>query len=358
MPEAASSVSAPDPASAAAAGAARQSASVDDPGAGPDDLARFDSIWDRLNAAEAPVAAPEHPEAARQSAPEAPAENAAAPAPDAEEGPQYASLDAYLEHAKLDRTAFLGLPVTVKVDGQDRAIPLAELTKGYELREAGHARMAEAARAREAFATEQAQVRQALGLRIQQTESLLQAAQQQMLGDFQRVEWDKLRAENPAEYAALSAEFSQRQQALQNYLSQVSQAKQQEAQRAQAERLQALNASRGKLFDLRPEWRDPAKLAAAQQQMRTAGRQLGFTDAELDQVQDYRQAITLDLAARYLALQASRGSALKRVRAAPQMAPAGARTERTPESATHQLRDAWAKSGFNDEVGAALFERF
>jgi len=276
-----------------------------------------------------------------------------------DEGADYDSLDAYLTEQKLDKDSFYSLPVAVKVDGQDQQVPLAELVKGYQLSSASYNRMNELATQRQAFTQEQTQVRQALGVRIQQTEQLLQQAQQVLLGDYQRVNWQELRSQNPAEYAALSTEFQQRQGALQQQLSQIAQAKQQEAQAAEQARLQAIPQERERLYQARPEWRDPAKAKAAQQAIITAGRQLGFTDAELSQLTDHRHLIVLDLAAQQLKLQASQPSVMKRVRAAPQMAKPGTRQVRDPKrAALNNAREAWARSGFRDEdAAAAAFEQ-
>lgn len=349
-----------------------QQADASAPGAVPADAPiedQFQSLWDRgafdtpAEPAEAQQSAAEPAKAEPPAEPEADAkaaDKASAP-PEEPEGKDYASLDEYLTEQKLDRDSFLSLPVSVKVDGVEQSVPLAEVVKGYQLSSAGYQRMSEIAQQRTQFQAEQQQVRQALGLRIQQTEALLKAAQEQLLGDYNAIspaQWAQLRAENPGEYAALQTQFSQRQQALQAQIQQVALAKQQEAQQAEHARLQALPAEREKLLAARPEWRDPAKLAAAQQSIVSAGRKLGFTDAELQSLIDHRHVLVLDLAAKQLQLQASQPGVMKRVRAAPKMAPATARNARDPKrDSINQALSAAAKSGFRDEHAlAAAFE--
>lgn len=305
---------------------------------------------------------PEEIEAAKQAAakeakpPEAPPEEKA-----------YSSLDEYLKDTGLDAEAFMGLPVTVKVDGRESAVPLNELVKGYQLSSASYDRMQQAAKEREAFSAEQTQVRQALGLRIQQVESLFKTAQDQLNADYNSItpqQWQELRVQNPGEYAALMQQFEQRQRALNTQLQQVAQAKQQETQAQNQERLQALSRERENLYQARPEWRDPAKFAAAREAMLSAGRKLGFSDAELQGVTDYRNLLVLDLAAQHLAnqakLQAQLPKTLKIVRAAPKMAAPGTRQVRDPKQAASQsARKAWSDSGFkNNDAAAAYFEQF
>lgn len=334
--------------------------------------------------------APEQIEAAKGAKPgEKPAEGE-------EQGKEYESLDAYLKDQQLEPESFMALPVTVKVDGKEDAVPLGELVKGYQLASASYARMNEAAQLkqtaqaeqtqfRESFGREQAQVRNALGVRIHQVETLLQSAQEQLLGEFQSItpqQWAQLRQENPGEYAALNAQFQQRQQSLQQQLQQVAAAKQQEAEQARQAALQALPQEREKLLAARPEWRDPTKGQAAQQAMMAAGQKLGFSNAELSSITDHRQIVALDMAARYAAiadaasklgvndtqllemasnyakLQAAKPGTLKRVRAAPKMAAPGTRQVRDPKGAALQnAREAWARNPRDENAAAAVFEQ-
>lgn len=315
-------------------------------------------------------------------------------APEPEEK-SYESLDEYLKDTGLDPESFMSLPVTTKVDGKEHAVPLSELVKGYQLSAASYARMNEAAeqrraaieentRNRQSFAQEQQQVRQALGVRIAQTEALLKVAQEQLLGDYNAItpqQWTQLRTENPGEYAALQTQFQHRHQTLQQQLQEVAQAKQQEAQAAKQARLQALPAEQEKLLTARPEWRDPQVAQAAQRAIVATGIKLGFTHAELQDVFDHRHLVTLDEAARYqpfreaaqklgvndaellnmasefAKLKAQTPSNLKRVRAAPKMAKPGARQARDPKVAANQAaRDTWLANPRNEDAGAAYFE--
>jgi hypothetical protein len=280
--------------------------------------------------------------------------------PPADEGKEYASLDAYLAEQKLDKEAFLELPVTVKIDGKEQSIPLKEAIDGYNLRSVSQARIQQAQEERQQFQAEQTQVRQALGTRIQQAEALFKAALDQHMGDFNQItpqQWQQLRTENPGEYAALTTQFQQRQQALQQLLQQAATARQQEAEQAQKAQLQAIPAEREKLLQARPEWRDPAKFEAARSQIVTAARKLGFSDAELQSLTDHRHLLVLDLAARQLQLQASAPGVLQRVRTAPKMAAPGARQTRDPKRDSYTTaRDAFTRDPSNRDAAEAAFQ--
>ena len=64
--------------------------------------------------------APAGPEA---SAPAEQSESRDAPAPEAEE-PEYTSIEEFLTAQKFDVAAFQSLPITVKIDGETKSVPL------------------------------------------------------------------------------------------------------------------------------------------------------------------------------------------------------------------------------------------
>ena len=280
---------------------------------------------------------------------------------DEPEPKQYASLDEYLKEAKLEPESFMSLPVTVKVDGQERAVPLSELQKSYQLSSASYNRMQELATERTGFETERTQIRQALGTRIQQVEGLLQQAQNIVLADYDQLmkspQWAQMQ---PGERAEVMLGYQQRQTQIQQYLQQLGQARQQQDLDAQKTRQQSLAAEQTKLLTARPEWRDNQKLAEAMRTIGAAGRKLGFTDAELQSITDHRHVLVLDLAAKQLQLQAKAPATVNRVRTAPQMAKPGTRQVRDPKSvANDQAMERWARSGYRDDDAAvAVFERF
>ena len=276
-----------------------------------------------------------------------------------EEQKAYDSLDQYLTEAKLEPESFMALPVKVKVDGVEQSVPLAEIVKGYQLSSASYSRMNELAQQRTAFQAEQSQVRQALQQQIQNTETMFTLAKNQLLGDFNRIDWNSLRIQNPAEYAALAQDFNTRNAAIEQQLQQINGAKQVEAQKAEQARQQALPGERQKLIAARPEWADPAKFSAARELIVNYARKEGYSDAELN-ITDHRLLLTLDKAAQWDKLQASAPATVARVRTAPKMAKPGTRQVADPKaSAYQQASERFAASGGrDDDAGARVFEAF
>lgn len=351
---------------------------------------RFESLWD-AGAFDGPTQEPAKAPAQKQAEP--PKEEQA-PAQEAEpvqqvEPTQVEGAEAQGEQTQqeppepLDGEEFHARPVTVKIDGKESQVTLEELKKGYQISSAAQARLEQTQRARDAFQSEQTQVRQALGVRIQQVEGLLTEVQQAMLGE-NPVNNLQLRAENPGEWSARVTDYNQRQAWLQTRLLQVAQARQEQEQVANQQRQQALPQELQRLTAAMPEWQDAAKLREAQTQMRSYGQRRGFTDQELSGVYDHRYMLTLDdasqmsaaqqaatqalgrpvstreivkLVTQYAKTEAARPEVTKRVTQAPRMTAPGTRTPpKDPNTARlTSAKDAFRKTR-SDDAAAAILE--
>ncbi len=278
-----------------------------------------------------------------------------------EEAVAYNSFDEMLEGLGVDPQSARTLPIKLNVDGLEREVPLKEIIDGYNLSQASFDRMQRLATERQAFDTEQQQVRNALGIRIQQTEQLLGLAQNHALGELAQLRGplgQQLNQENPQEFARLWNLHTQRTAEIQQSLQQIAQARNDDALQQQQQQKQAIDAGKARLLELRPEWRDPAKARTAQVQMYEFGKKMGFSDAEMGNILDHRYMLVLDMAARYAQLQAKSPAKLKQVRMAPRVAKPGARVQRDPRQDQYRQRmDRWNKTGRqSDDEAAALFQ--
>lgn len=273
--------------------------------------------------------------------------------------PAYASLSELLTAHKIDPESVMGLHVTAKIDGQEKQVPLSEVLKSYQLEGHVNNKSIELANQRTAFEQERQAIRTLAQQQLQQNQQLGNIAQQMLNHDFNRVDWNGLRANNPAEFAALQAEFQQRQQGIQQYMGQIQQQVQHEEQQRQQALQQSVAVESERLMNLRPEWRDQAAFAKDRQQMTQYARSLGFQDAELGQIFDHRYMLILHDAARYQALQAATPQALKQVRQAPQMVAPGSRTDVNPREAQRKsVVERLNRNPRDQDAQAAAFEFF
>jgi hypothetical protein len=281
-------------------------------------------------------------------------EPAAAPQ---EDGPEYQDLDDFLTKSQIEPESFRQMPVTVKVDGKVSQVPLADLIRSYQTdAHVTQKSQAFADRQRE-FETQVGTVKQQLQTHLQSVIGLVNLAHQELLRDYQGIDWNKLQTEDPIRWSVLNAQFQQRNGQIQQAMQQTAlQYKQQ--QEAQAQELaQRLPQEQEAMFAAVPQWRDNTKFQADRSDMQAMGQKMGFTQAELSQIYDHRHMLVLHYASQFLKLQAQAPQTLKKVRAAPQMAAPGARITRDPTTvARAQAKERFNKNRRDPDAQAAYFE--
>jgi hypothetical protein len=330
--------------------------------------ARFEQFWqsgafDSQNPQEAAQLRAERGQS--NSAPESASADPGAVKPDGasaeatqEQTPEYADLDEYLTKAGLERDAFLTLPAAVQIDGQVGKVSLKEALDSYQ-REAHFTRKSQQlADERRSWESEREQAKQALTQRLNEAQSLGNLAHQQLLAEFQSIDWNKLRMENPGEWAVRNQEFNLRAAQIQNHLAQVAQQQQQLQQQTEKEREARLPKEFEAMYGREPALRDPAKFEAAKADIRTYANQMGLKPEEISQASfDHRLLLTLHYASQYLKLQAAAPQALKRVQAAPKAVQPGARVARDPKAnAAQAAKDRWMRNPRDPDAQAAYAE--
>lgn len=270
----------------------------------------------------------------------------------------YSTLGDYLKEAQIDEESFMDLPIPVKVEGETRNITLKDLQKSYQLEGAVASRLMQVTKDREAFNTEQNQVRAALKAATEQTQALFQDAHSQLLSEYQGIDWKTLEQQDPGRAALLQQQYQTRANQISGRLQQLTQAKEAEARRAHEDYVKALPQQREKLYDLNPTWRDPAKFEADSKVMIEYGKARGLTDDQLN-ITDPVAVMILHDAARYRSIEAAKPAVLKQVRAAPQMSKPGARVDRNPKSSSYKQANERLRENPRDiDAQAAVFEHF
>lgn len=277
--------------------------------------------------------------------------------PAADDGPEYQDLDDYLTRSQIDPESFRQMPVTVKVDGKTTQVPLSELINGYS-REAHftHKSQAFAEQQRE-WESQKQTVTQSLQQHLQTVTNLVTLAHQELLRDYQGIDWNKLQTEDPIRWSILDRQFQHRNAQIQQAMQQTAAQYQAQQQAQQQELAQRLPQEEEKMLAAIPQWRDEAKFQADRVVMAQMGQKMGFTPAELSQILDHRQMLALHYASQFLKLQAQAPQRLKEVRAAPQMANPGARITRDPQAVQRgQAKANFMKNRKDPDAQAAYFE--
>lgn len=290
---------------------------------------------------------------ATDEAEEAPAEPEAeseVDSEDSEDADEQSTGEAAEEGAEAPRT------YTVKVDGEDIAVDEAELIRGYS-RTADYTRKTQAhAAAVKAFEAEQAEVR---GERQHYAAALSQLSEALAQTRPAEPDWDTLRRENPAEYAATWASWQQYQQEAAALSAERQRALEKVSADEQRELLSRVEAEHGLLVEAIPAWKDETVATKEKTELAEYARDLGYSDDDLSAVYDHRLMLMLRKAMLYDRGQKQRAATqpivAKRIAAAKVPAPGAASSAKRHVTTTTRAIQRLAKTGrVEDAAGAFL----
>lgn len=181
----------------------------------------------RQESAPAPVQAPEAPpttdglgqdaQAGEQEAPPKEGEPAAADAVQQDDVIEEIELDPQqlasffgVEEDDLQLTDSGQISVRAKVDGQISEVSLKDLKDSYQLTKTSQQRLQKLSEDRKTFETQRTTSLEALGQQQQFLGQALQAIEQQYAQDWQEVDWQRLRSEEPEAYATRRQDYDDR----------------------------------------------------------------------------------------------------------------------------------------------------
>lgn len=191
-------------------------------------------------------------------------------------------LDEFMENIK----------VTRKIDGVEEEVTLAELRNGNQ-RDADYRRKTtELADNRKAFDGEVEQAKVKLGQQFQEVAVMTTNLEQQLMGEFQSVDWNALEIEDREEWLVKRQKFGERQQqieAIKTTANQQLSEQQTEIQAKQQEQKDTYLANQNELLvSAIPEWSDLSVRESEAKEMSNFLSDYGFTETEVGNVIDHR----------------------------------------------------------------------
>lgn len=192
--------------------------------------------------------------------------------------------------------------VRTKVDGivEDKSLP--EVLKGYQLQEHNTRTGMQLAEEREQWQTQKQQQEQQLHQQLQVAGSLLQQEEQALVQRYQAVDWDSLRAADPAQYAALQADYSREVAQAQGRRQQVAgevQRLQGEYTQRQNDHLKSLRDKEGAALRDAMGWNDETAKVGKSNIVKYLTNGAGFKEEEAAQIFDHRVGILADKAMKW-----------------------------------------------------------
>lgn len=183
--------------------------------------------------------------------------------------------------------------IVTNVNGETEIVNLQALVAGYQNNKANTLKSQAIAEERKQIDTVKEQIAIEYKNRLENVNALVKHLETKILGDAKNIDWDRLRLENPGEYAARVQDFNLQRQELANIFA----AAEQERTRLQQEEMGTLGERRKAFFQEQanlliqnnPEWKDPNKMQAAFKDLSEfATSTYGFNMDEFNSVADAR----------------------------------------------------------------------
>lgn len=251
----------------------------------------------------------------------------------------------------------------VKVDGEERDVTLKELRDGFQMEQDYRRKTSELSEQRKAFDAERENVARELNSRYQEAQQVTGYLEQQLMGEYNAVNWNELRAVDPAEFAARKQEYNERFnqiQQLKRNVAQNLQSQKEEVEAKQAREEQDLLAKESeKLQAAIPEFADQAKAKEILTQMSGYLKTYGYSDQEIAQVYDHRHVMILRDAMAYRAMQSMKPQLDKKVVTLPKVLKPGAAKSKADINSERmqQLRAKVRKTGNTRDLASLLVNR-
>ncbi len=215
------------------------------------------------------------------------------------------------------------LKYTVKVDGEELEVGIDELKNGYQ-RQADYTRKSQAL-AQQRKETEQIQSeRMQLEQERQMYANGLQMLQEQQaakLNDFDSVDWEALKAEDPYQYMIKKDEYRDAQERVSNVVAEQQAVQQEQARQAQQARAHFVQQEYSRLVAALPEWNDSK--STIKKDVQDYAISSGFLPEEVSQLADHRSILVIKKAMEYDKLTTKVAPKKKAVKKVPKVQKSG-----------------------------------
>lgn len=280
-------------------------------------------------------------------------------APEEEEGQAEEETEEEVdEEEETEIVAEEDLKYTIKVDGEELEVGIEELKNGYQ-RQADYTRksqaLAEQRKETEAIQSERQRLEQerqmyANGLQM------LQEQQNAKLQEFNSVDWETLKAEDPYAYMLKKEEFRDAQEKVQNVAQQQIHVQQEQMQAQQSARADFIRTEYARLVEALPEWED--KDSTIKKDIREYASTVGFRPEEIDQLADHRSVLVIKKAMEYDKLTKKVAPKKKAVKKVPKVQKSGRGNskEDAKVDAIKKKRARLQKSGKQDDAASVFYD--
>ena len=239
------------------------------------------------------------------------------------------------------------------IDGESKEVPLNELATSYQMQ--GHVN--NKSMALEAERKEFLEIRNKaaaeLQTRLEGVKALSKVMEDQLVGEYDSIDWNRLRAENPGEWTALRQDYAERAQEIQRAQALASEEatriRQEAAKEAQVLYSEHIKKQLDQMITQNPTWQDPTVMTKEVSGIsKFAQETYGFGPEDMKLVTDARLMSLIQDAKKFR--EGSKGIETKRDKPVPKFIKPGA--SKQVAASTAKARSVKAKRGALKKSGS------
>jgi hypothetical protein len=275
-----------------------------------------------------------------------------------EEGQVEEETEEQVEEEEYDVVAEEDLKYTIKVDGEELEVGIEELKNGYQ-------RQADYTRKSQALAEQRKETEQIQSERMQLEQErqmyanglhMLQEQQSAKLQEFDKVDWENLKTEDPYQYMLKKDEYRDAQDKVNNVAEQRAIIQQEQQQAMHKARADFVQQEYSRLVDALPEWND--KGSTIKKDIQEYATSVGFRPEEISQLADHRSVLIIKKAMEFDKLTKKVAPKKKAVKKVPKVQKTGRGNskEDTDAEVAKKKRARLRKSGKQDDAASLFYD--
>jgi len=183
--------------------------------------------------------------------------------------------------------------INTKVNGESATVGMKDLVMGYQNNQANTQKSQLLAEERKQFQEQAGAVAQDYKDKLESVGAMSNFLAEKLVGEFNNIDWDRLRVENPAEYAAAKQDYAARaievQEAQRAIVAEKQNLSSTATQQNTQQRQQHLTQQRNRMIENNPAWTNPETFNSDMTALKTfLSSQYGFSDRDFAQADDAR----------------------------------------------------------------------
>lgn len=180
-----------------------------------------------------------------------------------------------------------------KVGDSDYQVPIKELVKSYQLEKHINSKSIALSEQQKEFDSTYGEFQSQYTAKLEQADNIANLMEKDLIGGFNQVDWDSLKAQDPTRYAVQRQEYADKARRIKDMQEKLNSEKGQHTERnnqVMQRQVEAFKADQAeKLLQNYPEWLNPDVMTKELTDARNfAADQYGFNEQELDGIYDHR----------------------------------------------------------------------